>query len=111
MPIYIKELDDNLRFSLLYYSIILYSTGKLKKIEVISEKDLMKYIKLYNDLDFPHKPNVLGIVLIDFDDNENAYFVDLDSMEFSEETKNILKNEVSLNKFIKRVVGLCQLMD
>lgn len=71
----------------------------------------MKYIKLYNDLDFPHKPNVLGIVLIDFDDNENAYFVDLDSMEFSEETKNILKNEVSLNKFIKRVVGLCHLMD
>ncbi|WP_292461265.1 hypothetical protein [Methanothermococcus sp.] len=39
------------------------------------------------------------------------YFVDLDSMGFSEETKQILKNEISLNKFIKRVVGLCHLMD
>ncbi len=85
--------------------------GELKKTEVISEKDLIKYIKLYTDLDFPHKPNILGIVLIDFDNNENAYFVDLDNMEFSEETKQILKDEISLNKFIKRVVGLCQYMD
>ena len=138
----------------------------------------MKYIKLYNDLNFPHKPDVLGIALIDFDNNENAYFVDLDSMKISEEDigkinkilekagfsnekineinkklkevgfseadikeiekelkkakipkkdiKEINKflnnigfsekgikalNEMSLNKFIKRVVGLCQLMD
>jgi hypothetical protein len=152
--------------------------GELKKIELISERDLMKYIKLYNDLNFPHKPDVLGIALIDFDNNENAYFVDLDSMKISEEDigkinkilekagfsnekineinkklkevgfseadikeiekelkkakipkkdiKEINKflnnigfsekgikalNEMSLNKFIKRVVGLCQLMD
>jgi len=41
--------------------------GTLKKTETLKEKNLLKYIKLFQDLDFPHKPEVLGIAIIDFD--------------------------------------------
>lgn len=85
--------------------------GELKKIEVLSEKDILKYIKLYSDMDYPHKPDVLGIGIIDFDKYGKAYFTNLKNLGFSENIINILNKDLSLKKFIKRVVGLCHLKD
>jgi len=83
--------------------------GKEKGIEVISEKHLQKYIKLFNDMDFPHKPDLLGICLIDFDQKKKAKFVNLDDFDFSVETKKLLKNDFSLNEFLDKFIHLVNL--
>lgn len=83
--------------------------GKEKRIEVISEKHLQKYIKLFNDMDFPHKPDLMGICLIDFDKDKKAKFIDLDDFDFSKETKKLLKNDFSLNKFLEKFIHLVNL--
>lgn len=83
--------------------------GKEKKIEIISEKHLQKYIKLFNDMDFPHKPDLMGICLLDFDQNKKAKFVNLEDFEFSVETKQLLENEFSLNNFLDKFIHLINL--
>lgn len=83
--------------------------GKQTKTEIIKEKDLQKYIKLFKDLDFPHKPDLMGICLLDFSGNQKAAFVDLDNFDFSAETKNLLKNEFSLKKFLDKFIHLVRL--
>ena len=83
--------------------------GSLKKTEVLSEHDLLKYIKLFLDLDFPHKPEVLGIMIVDVDRKGNCHLADLDKLKISKKTKKILSQELSLGKFIDRFIALCQL--
>ncbi len=83
--------------------------GEQTKIEVLNEHDLAKYIKLFIDQDFPHKPDVLGIVVIDVDKYNNCIFADLNKLGLSEETQKILLGELSLEKFIDRFVALCRL--
>ncbi|MDP2362788.1 MAG: hypothetical protein Q8M94_03350, partial [Ignavibacteria bacterium] len=83
--------------------------GKEKKIEILNENDLAKYIKLFNDLDFPHKPEVLGMAIIDFDKRGRAHFEDLKNLNLAVETKNILENQLSITNFIEKVIALCKL--
>ncbi len=83
--------------------------GKQKGIEIISEKHLQKYIKLFNDMDFPHKPDLIGICILDFDKNKKAKFVNLNDFDFSVETRQLLKNEFSLNNFLDKFIHLINL--
>ena len=83
--------------------------GQEKKIEIINENDLSKYIKLFNDLDFPHKPEVLGMAIIDFDSKEQAYFEKLVNLGLKKETIEILENQLSVVTFIEKVIALCKL--
>jgi len=83
--------------------------GKEKKIEILNENDLVKYVKLFNDLDFPHKPEVLGMAIIDFDKQGRAYFENLKNLGLTEETKNILESQLSIENFIGKVIALCKL--
>lgn len=83
--------------------------GQMKKIEILNEGDLVKYVKLFNDLDFPHKPEVLGMAIIDFDKRGRAYFVDLKNLGLTAETKNIIENQFSIENFIVKVIALCKL--
>lgn len=83
--------------------------GKEKKIEIIKEKDLQKYIKLYKDMDFPHKPDLIGICILDFDKNNKPKFVNLNDFDFSSETKKLLENDFSLNKFLNKFTHLIKL--
>lgn len=53
--------------------------GREMKIEIINEKDLQKYIKLFKDMDFPHKPDLMGICILDFDQNGMPFLVNLKS--------------------------------
>lgn len=82
--------------------------GKEMKTEIIKEKDLQKYIKLFKDMDFPHKPDLLGICLLDFEDSKPK-FVNLDDFDFSKETKQLLKNDFSLDNFLKKFIHLVNL--
>lgn len=83
--------------------------GKEIKTEIIKEKDLLKYIKLFKDVDFPHKPDLMGICIIDFDINGEPKFVDLNEFDFSKETKKLLKNDFSLSKFLNKFIHLVKL--
>ena len=83
--------------------------GKQKKTEELSENDLVKYIRLFNDLDFPHKPEVLGMAIIDFDKHKRAYFEALQNIWLTEKTRNTLKYQLSLTNFIDKVTALCKL--
>ena len=83
--------------------------GKKTKTEIINEKNLQKYIKLFKDMDFPHKPDLIGICIIDFDKKRNPVFVNLDDFDFSKETKELLKNDFSLDIFMEKFVHLTNL--
>lgn len=83
--------------------------GELKKTEELSEHHIEKYIKLFKDLDFPHKPDVLGMAIIDFDAKSNPYFTDLKKLGLQEETINIIESDFSIETFIKKVKALCEL--
>jgi len=83
--------------------------GELKKIEILSEHHLRKYIKLFKDLDFPHKPDILGMAIIDFDRELNPYFTDLKELGLQEETIKIIESDFSIERFIKKVRALCEL--
>lgn len=83
--------------------------GKEIKTEIIKEGDLRKYIKLFKDMDFPHKPDLIGICLLDFDKNKKAKFVNLNDFNFTAETKQLLKNDFSLNNFLNKFVHLVNL--
>jgi hypothetical protein len=84
--------------------------GKLKKKEILSENHIKKYVKLFKDKNFPHKPDVLGMTIIDFK-KKHPYFPDLKKeLGFNDkEIIRIIKNEFSIETFIKRVRGLCKL--
>lgn len=83
--------------------------GNLKKIEVLSEHHIKKYIRLFKDLDFPHKPDVLGMAIIDFDAKNNPYFTNLGELSLEEETIKILESDFSVETFINKVKALCKL--
>ena len=83
--------------------------GKETKIEIIKERDLQKYVKLFNDMDFPHKPDLIGICILDFDKSGKAKLVNLDDFNFSDETKKILQNDFFLNNFLNKFVHLVNL--
>ena len=77
--------------------------GKEQKIEIINEKDLQKYIKLFKDMDFPHKPDLLGICLLDFGKNKKPKPINLGDFNFQKKQNNYLKNEFSLKNFLENL--------
>lgn len=83
--------------------------GELKDIEILSEHHIEKYVKLFKDLDFPHKPDLLGLIIVDFDEDDNPFFCDLKGLELKEETIDILENEFSIETFIGKFILLCKL--
>lgn len=83
--------------------------GKLKKTEILSEHHVKKYIKLFKDLDFPHKPDVLGMAIIDFNSRNIPYFTDLKKLGLQEETIKIIESDFSIESFINKVKALCEL--
>ncbi len=83
--------------------------GKLKKLEILSEHHIKKYIYLFKDLDFPHKPDVLGMAVIDFDKEGKPSFSDLEKLKLEEDTIEMLKNDFSIEKFIEKTKALCKI--
>lgn len=83
--------------------------GKLKRIETLSEYQIKKYIELFKDLDFPHKPDVLGIAVVDFNDKAEPYWTDFNDLGLKDDTIKLLQNEFSVETFIEKVRALCQL--
>lgn len=92
--------------------------GNLKKTEILTQYDLSKYVKLFLDDDFPHKPDVLGILVVDFDHKGNCDFANLNELlsnsnkEHNEHSSSIIRylnEDLSLDKFIEKFIALCKL--
>jgi len=63
--------------------------GQLKNRK-LSDHHIEKYIKLFKDEDFPHRPDVLGIAIIDFNIDGDPRFTDLKTFKITRRNyKNI----------------------
>jgi len=78
-------------------------TEKPNKIEIINEKDLSKYLKLIFDTPQAHRPQIIGIHLIDIDEKtQTAISVNLYEA-FEKEFADLLENKLSLKKLFKEI--------
>ena len=83
--------------------------GEVKRIERIAERHVAKYIRLFRDMEYPHRPEVLGIALVDVD-GDKVRFCEKDSdLGFSGETVAVLREDLSVERFAEKFAHLCQL--
>jgi hypothetical protein len=77
--------------------------GKIKKIEIINDKDVQKYLNLQFDNSQAHRPNYLGIQIVDI--NEKIGKVELigASSDLSPSIVKLLDDNLSLEKFFKEI--------
>ena len=84
--------------------------GNLKKTELLTQKEIDKYVKLFEDNDYPHKPDVLGILIVDNSANkERLIKADLENLGLDPKTKKLLDTKLSVNCFFDKVYHLCRL--
>jgi len=78
-------------------------TENPSKIEIINNKDISKYLKLYFDVPQAHRPNYIGILLINVDEKTGK--VSLTDLEkyFSKETANLLSKTLSVKTFFENI--------
>lgn len=73
------------------------------KIEIINDKDISKYLKLMFDTPQAHRPDYLGIQLIDIDEKTGkATLSNIDKL-FSKYTVKFLKNKLALRTFFSEI--------
>ena len=84
-------------------------SGKTTKIECISEKNLIKYAQLVKDKNYPHRPDLMSIAIVDFPANRLPRLAEEDTdLCLSAETISLLQNELSLANFFIKFPRLCQ---
>ena len=69
------------------------------KIEVINDKDIQKYLNLLFDNPQAHRPNYIGIILIDINEKTGKILPANLEENFSKQTTDFLNTKLSLNKF------------
>lgn len=73
------------------------------KIEIISDKDISKYLNLMLDCPQAHRPNYLGIQLIDIDEKSGKVALTNLDKNFKKETARLLKGKLSLANFFSEI--------
>jgi hypothetical protein len=73
------------------------------KIETINDKDISKYLKLIFDTPQAHRPDYLGIQLIDIDEKTRKVLLSDIDKSFSKETIKFLKKKLSLKNFFNEI--------
>jgi hypothetical protein len=78
-------------------------TEKSSKTEIVNDKDIQKYLNLQFDSPQAHRPDYLGIQLINI--NEQTGKVTLTDLanSFSKETTKLLKSKLSLTNFFNEI--------
>ncbi|GHS93043.1 hypothetical protein FACS1894107_10260 [Planctomycetales bacterium] len=71
-------------------------TLKPKKIEVINDKDMQKYLKLAFDISQAHRPLFMGIQIIDLDEKTGAVTPTVLEGKFAPPIVNLLEQKLSL---------------
>lgn len=84
-------------------------SGETTKTERISEKNLRKYVRLVKDRDYPHRPDLMSIAIVDFPTNRLPRLAEEDSnLGLSAKTIGMLQNELFLANFFIKFPSLCQ---
>jgi len=78
-------------------------TEKPKKIEIINDKDIQKYLNLIFDSRQAHRPEYIGVQVINLD--ETTCKVSLTNVEksFSESVAKLLKEKLALSNFFEEI--------
>jgi len=86
-----------------YAQLIILRHETPSKIEIINDKDIAKYLKLNFDVPQAHRPNYLGILLINIDEKTGK--VSLTDLEksFSTETAKLLTKTLSIKTFFDNI--------
>ena len=87
----------------------LKKSGGVDRGETITEHNMAKYIRLFRDTDFPHKPEVLGVALVDVDGGKTRFCEGDSDLGFSDETVAALRDDLSVERFAEKFASLCQL--
>jgi hypothetical protein len=73
------------------------------KIETINDKDISKYLNLMHDQPQAHRPNHLGILLVDIDEKSGAVKSTDLKHYFSDEIVKCLNGKLSLSRFFSEI--------
>ena len=84
--------------------------GSISHVEVLNDDNLAKYVKLIEDHDYPHKPDIICFLVADLDveKKEIVGLAATHGLPLSEETKSTLSNELSLANFLEKIKHLIQ---
>lgn len=78
-------------------------TEKHSKIKKINDKDISKYLKLMFDTPQSHRPDYLGIQLIDIDEETGKITLSEIAKSFSKDTVKFLDNKLALKTFFAEI--------
>ena len=78
-------------------------TEKVSKIEIINDKDISKYLKLNFDIPQAHRPNYIGILLINIDEQTGKVTLTNLEKSFSKETAKLLSKTLSIKTFFDNI--------
>jgi len=73
------------------------------KIEIIKDKDIQKYLNLVFDNPQAHRPNYIGIQVIDLDEMTGKVSLTNVEKSFSESVAKLLKEKLALANFFKEI--------
>ena len=73
------------------------------KIEIINDKDISKYLKLNFDISQAHRPDYIGILLINIDERTGKVTLTDLEKSFSQETANLLSKTLSIKTFFDNI--------
>ena len=73
------------------------------KIEIVNDKDIQKYLNLAFDNPQAHRPNYIGIQVIDLDEMTGKVSLTDVEKSFSENVAKLLKEKLSLVNFVNEI--------
>ncbi len=87
--------------------------GTIKNYETLSDGHLQKYIQLAQDIDYPHRPDAVGITIISLplDDLQNFSGIELQNIEemsVGASVRNVLNNQFSVTSFMYKMKRLIE---
>jgi len=74
-----------------------------KKIEIISKKDIQKYLNLIYDTPQAHRPNELCIFLVDIDEKTGKVIKADNKKAFGNEFTDLMEDKLSPENFFKQI--------
>jgi hypothetical protein len=73
------------------------------KIEIINDEDIAKYLKLIFDNPQAHRPDYLGIQLVDIEEKTGKVSLSEVDKSFSKDTVKFLKKKLSMKNFFNEI--------
>lgn len=76
-----------------------------KKIEIITIKDIQKYLNLIYDMPQAHRPNELCIFLVDIDEKTGEVIKTDHQKAFGHEFTSLIEDKLSPENFFKQIAN------